>query len=352
MGKLSVQNFVLKVESKRLAKAKWDLTLPLSEARKNGEVVALGNSQLMRWLCEINNKTDRDTRVISLKKRLKSVKKNPNTVENRKKVSEIYDELNSLQFQKDYILITMNTVNHYRKLVKNKVKINGCRYRRLLGTPGGVKNSTIVFINEEVYDEIWKRIENGRDQSQMILPGKLDSYRSLVCSASEPVSMPRGVAIVRDVETAFKADIIRLANSDSDDEPIMTNESGAEITLDASDGMGLMSPELAERWGAELGLDYTPSGVCIRYAFTKGMCFTFPFLEFADEVAGTRIIEDVYGNRVDLSEIDLIVTESQMKLSSSYPNTASYLESSVSNKYEFAVTKISPEYLEDSRNLN
>ena len=37
----------------------------------------------------------------------------------------------------------------YQTIYKNGFKINGITYRRLLGTTGGVKNNTIVFVNEK-----------------------------------------------------------------------------------------------------------------------------------------------------------------------------------------------------------
>lgn len=351
MGKPTVQNLVLKIETNRLKKERWNLVLPLSEAKKNGEVVALGESQLIRWLCEINGFVDRNEEVLSLKRQIKFLKKQTNSVGNRKKIRKMYDKLDEMQYLKDYVLVVMNTGSHYKRIVKSGFKINGIKYRRLLGTPGGVKTKTIVFVSENVYPEIWKRIENGRDQSVPMVPGKLDSYRALACSASTPLSDPRGVVIVNDVETTFRADVINLSHDDTD-EPVMEYEKDAEVSLDASDGMGFMSPELAERWGKELGLDYIPGGVCIRMAFTKGMVFTFPYLEYADKVANTRVVKDVYGRDVDLSNIELVLTESQAKLWKSYASTEDFLKNCQDNHYSFSVTKVAPPTLENERTLN
>ena len=72
--------------------------------------------------------------------------------------------------------------------------MNGRHYKRLLSTAGGVKLSTIIFMSDTgesgavMRDEITRRIENGRDPSKKLVPAKLESYRSLVCSASSPVT--------------------------------------------------------------------------------------------------------------------------------------------------------------------
>ena len=53
------------------------------------------------------------------------------------------------------------------------------------------------------------------------------------------------------------------------------------LKVDASDGFGLMLPSLAERWSKELGLNYVMSGCNSRFAWEKGMVYTFDFIDFA-----------------------------------------------------------------------
>ena len=49
------QIFIYKINSQRLAEAKWNLTLPLEEARRNEEIVPLASSQQLRWIDALNN---------------------------------------------------------------------------------------------------------------------------------------------------------------------------------------------------------------------------------------------------------------------------------------------------------
>ena len=49
-----IQQLIYKIHSARLRQAKWNLTLPLDEARRNDEVVPLGDSQVLRWIDELN----------------------------------------------------------------------------------------------------------------------------------------------------------------------------------------------------------------------------------------------------------------------------------------------------------
>ena len=88
-----------------------------------------------------------------------------------------------------------------------------------------------------------------------------------------------------------------------------------DIEFNRFDGSGLISPQMAEQWGKDLGEDYTPCQFCIRYAFTKGMVNEFDFIEWCkEENNGNYLIKDVYGKIRDLREVDVILTEGQVKL--------------------------------------
>ena len=90
--------YVYKIHSVRLRKAKWNLTLPLNEARKNdGDVIALSDSQVLRWIDELNGNTDADATAKYLKseiKRLKRLQKDPKI---KRLISGLYDKLYSIQ---------------------------------------------------------------------------------------------------------------------------------------------------------------------------------------------------------------------------------------------------------------
>lgn len=229
--------------------------------------------------------------------------------------------------------------------------INGMKYKRLLGTNGGVKSSTIVFISERHIDEICRRIDNGRDMTKELVPAKLEAYKALTCSASIPVSYPNGILVVNDCEVEFNADIVYL-NDEDDGEPVMENRYQVPVQVNDSDGYGLMMPSLAERWSRELNLDYIVSGLNSRMSWTKGMIFTFDFVDFAEKVAGSYLVKDAWGNEVDIRSVELILTTSMLKLWDSYENIEDYLRNCIENHYTFGVTKTCPKELESERNLN
>lgn len=347
---LTCQKFIYKLHSARLRKEKWKLSLPIDEARRNDEVIALADSQILRWIDELNGVTDADSKAHAIKSEIKRVRKEPYSPANRRRIRKLYADLDALQFKPDYMCLIIDKEKDYYRACKG-FTINGIKYTRLLGTNGGIKNSTIVFVSERLVEELRRRIENGRDATQPLVTAKLEAYKALTCSASNPVSMPNGVLVVNDVETTFKSDVIYLSN-DEGGEPKMEPMKDYEITMDASDGYGLMLPSLAKRWSKELDLDYVMAGGTIRYSFSKGMVFAFDFLDFANKIGGTYIVKDAWGNDVDIRFVELVLTTSMVKLWNSYASCEDFLNKSVANGYSFGFSKTCPKELESEHNTN
>lgn len=305
---------------------------------------------MLRWIDELNGVTDADEQAREIKSEIKALRREPNNVQNRRRIKQLYSKLDAIQFKPDYLCVIIDKEKDYHRACRG-FSINGIRYERLLGTNGGVKNETIVFISERHASEIKRRIENGRNLGMEMVPAKLEAYKALTCSASTPVSMPKGVLIVSDCETEFLSDIIYL-NDEDVGEPVMEERKQVMVQLNESDGYGLMLPVLAERWSNELGLDYVVSGVNTRFSWEKGMVFSFDFIDFAEKVAGGYIVKDAWGNDVDIRTVELILTTSMVKLWDSYESCQSYLYNCVNNGYTFGIAKTCPKELENERTLN
>lgn len=341
---------MFKLHSSRLRKAKWNLTLPITEARKNDEIIALADSQVLRWIDELNGITEAESRAREIKADIRRLRKEPNNAQNRRRIKQLYVRLDEIQFKPDYLCIIIDREKDYYRACRG-FKINGIRYQRLLGTNGGVKHNTIVFVSERHAGEIKRRIDNGRNPQYKIVPAKLEAYKALTCSASIPVSMPNGILVISDCETEFLSDIIYL-NDEDDGEPVMEERRHVPVQLNESDGYGLMLPTLAMRWSNELGLDYLVSGVNTRFAWEKGMVFTFDFLDFANKVAGKYMVKDAWGNEVDIRKVELILTTSMVKLWDSYVSCDDYMHHCIQNGYTFGIAKTCPKELEQERTLN
>lgn len=351
---IATQRFVYKIHSTRLRKAKWNLKLSLTEARRNEEIIALADSQVLRWIDELNGITDIESKIKDIRRDIKNLRKESTSKENKKAIKCKYLELDELQFRPDYLCLIMDNKSDYKR-ANNGFKVNGIKYKRYLGTSGGIKNETIIYLNEKIHNEIYNRTNNGRDMNKELVPAKLEAYKALACSASIPVSTPSGVLVVDDFETQFTEDVIELDDT-KDANPVMTHVKNKEIKLNGSDGFGLISIEQSERWAKELKLDYIPSGFCIRNSFCKGMLFTFDFKDFAKKIANEKYVKDVWNKHtdkeIDIETINVIMTTSMLKLWDSYTSIEHYLKCCEENHYTFSITKITPKNLDNERALN
>ena len=244
---------------------------------------------------------------------------------------------------------------------QNGVIVNGIKYKRFLGTTGGLKNNTLLFCNSEYLDELNRLCECKRDPNIKLVPAKYEAYKALTCSASQPICDPHGILVVKDCITQYFADVISLddgAGSEkkedsSSKEPIRKLIQNKQLENNVSDGFNLCTIQYMERIADSLHLDYIPSGVCLRNAWLKGMLYPFPIQEFIEQYnSGKYMIEDIWGNVQDIRKCEMILTESSLKLWSAYSSIDEYVSAYKECGYGFSVTKISPRILEEQRELN
>ena len=367
----TTQQFVFKINSTLLAKNNWDLILPLERARKvPGFVVSLADSQILTWINQLNGTMDYDIKAKKIKKEIKLLKKQPNSQDNKKNIREKYKELYSLQFKEDYVSLIIDKPTDYER-ANMGFKINGVSYKRLLCTTNGVKTSTVVYASEKpiivndkkttMVQELRRRIDNGRDMNEPLVPAKLSAYEALCASNSIPVSWPKGIIVVKDCIIDFKSDIINITDKPGEKEPSVEFLENQDVSDNCSDGCSMMLPSLARRWNGELTGDYEHAlgGCNLRCAWTKGMTFPFDYIRFAEEVIGASdenperyFIEDVWGNKRDVRESELIITESQLKLTSSYKSWDDYYKNCIDNGYTLRVAKTAPHEVDNVRQLN
>lgn len=315
------QFYVLKFESSRLQKVNYRIDINVKKAKKNGELIALGDNQVLRSIRKITKKNVDFEFINELFKERRRVTRRKKTEENRKRINEIDKDIDNLLFVPEYVSVVINKHSHYRKMIKNGLYVNGKKYVRLLCGAGNARRNTVFFIREDIYEPLDEILKNGQKPTK-ITESKYNAYYALSNSATYSVSEPR-VCVVPDKEIKMKKIVDWVTEREPDD---TIEEQERELTFNLWDGMGICSPELAIQWGKDLELDYTPCAFCIRNYYVKGLVCTFDFHKFAHEVAGTSIITDLYGNQVDTDNVDMIITESQFKLWKGYDSWEDYLK--------------------------
>lgn len=319
MAGINVPQYDLfKIGTKELKYNKWDLTISKDDAYKTGKIVSLFQSEMFRLIGKILNKPMRN-----------------------------------IDFSDYVLMVVVDTMGDFAKVMrKDGIKINGKTFKRFVGTTGGLKNCTLVFVNVEILDEL-----NNRCQCDMesfpIVPAKLEAYKALTCSASQRICEPHGILVVSDALVKIHADCINVDDSGDAEEPDVYMAYDEELENNASDGFNLCTIDYMQRVSESLGIDYVTDGVCLRNAWLKGMMFAFPIVEFFDKYAnGNYMVQDVWGNMIDIRKVDLILTESSLKCWKGYKSVNEYIKAYRQNGYGFAVTKIMPKELDDVRETN
>lgn len=345
------QRYVYKIHSKEIIKSKFSFNLTVSDARKKQELITLADSQILRFIDDIN-KTNREENNLAYKrlhKELKLIRKGERQSDTKVKINNIYKELEKIQIVNEYLCVIIDKPDDMDVLSQG-FSFNGRYFKRLVGTPNGVKKSIVIYTS--IWEQLNERMNCGRDATKEIVPAKFEAYKSLVCSSSIPLSEPKGVIIVSDLELEFMSHVLEISDSDVAGGDPKLEEKDLLIQLNANDGFGLMSPVLSEKWSNDLGLSYRMSGCCLRNAFVKGMVYTFDFHEFAKEVAKTDIIVDVWGQEHNINDVELVLTVSMAKLWDSYSSYEDYEKWFKHYGYTYAATKVTPKYLDNERTLN
>ena len=321
MAGISVPQYeIFKIGTNKLKYSNWDLTISKKDAFKYQELISLFEAQEFRIMAnKILNKNIRE-----------------------------------IDFSKIFMQVVIDKKSDFgRATCKNGVTVNGINYRRFVGTTGGLKNNTLLFCNSQYVDKLNELCECKRNKDIPLVPAKYEAYKALTCSASQPICNPNGILVVRDCITKYFADVISLDDGVDSDEPLRTIIKDKELENNVSDGFNLCTIEYMQRVGESLGIDYTPSGVCLRNAWLKGMLYPFPIIEFIEKYNnGNYLIEDIWGNTQDVRKCEMIVTESSLKLWSAYNSIEEYINACEECGYGFSVTKISPHILEERRELN
>lgn len=328
------------------------------EARRHGEMIALSDSQFLRTIRDITGRNVDHDVLEDLIRQRDFYRRQKASPEKGEKIREIQKKINDMMEIPEYITVSMDDNSHYDYIFKNGIVVNGREYRRLSCSAGQARNSTVVLCDVSIIDEVKRRINNGRKMDKPLAPSKFNAYFGLAGSATKLVSEPRFI-VVPDYKNTVDFDAYFDTETGWNEDDDIEVRRVENVEMNRTDGMGLISPALSERWANELGLDYIPAQWCIRQSFIKGMVCTFPIHEFCEEVAGGNyIVNTIYKDengepiKADLRDYDLILTESQFKLWDSFDSVGQYISNCHENKLFWGVSQYTPKAAKDTLTLN
>lgn len=339
------------------------MNLSYEEAVEDGKAIALADSQMLRLIREITKHTVKPDHVERLYKEKDILyhrleKPWASKKELNERLDYIQARIRRMMYIPAYVTCVIEHDSHYEYMFKHGFYLDGHKFVRLSCSAGQARVSTVVFCWEEVVEELEKRLNNGRNMDMKLAPSKFNAYFGLASSATKLVSEPR-IAVVPDYKntTSFMAHYVVETAWHLDD--VIEDRMIEDMPMDRTDGMGLISPAMSQRWAEDIGLDYTPSQWIIRQSFLKGMVCTFDFHEFCKEKNnGNYLVDSVYkdvdGNpiKVDLRNVDVIVSESQFKLWDSFSSVEEYTRNCRKNGLKWGVSQYSPKEVKNILTMN
>lgn len=329
----------------RLKNSDFNINITPLQADLNEELISLADNECLRAIRRITDHpfdTLGELKLEGLFSDRKKLTKQKNSTENRKKIAEINNSIRNLLFIPEYVCVTFPSrikKSDYEKINKNGFVINNVKYKWLLCGASHQRTNRAFYCSENIFESLYEILNCGAKNIPMLLP-KYNAYIALSSSASSVVSTPN-VCVVPDCEikmTKMVDWVEQVGNSD-----YSITRVPKELNFNLFDGMGIISPRLAEKWASELDINYIPSCWGIRSAFVKGMVCVMDFHQFAREVAKADTITDLYGNIVDVESVDMIITQSQFKLWSAYDSWQSYCELHSKYGWTWGITKVSPQ---------
>jgi len=328
--------YIYKLDSERLKASNYYIVLTPNQARKNGELVSIGDSQMLRSLRMIKGQVNTEEEL----NKLIAEKKKWKTQEDKRGLISLYDienKIDRILFVPEIISLFVSNVKHYDKIIKNGLFINNKKFVRLMCSAGQARRNNVLFVDSE-YEFRLKSVLNNNRKDIEITPAKFNAYFALASSTALSVTTPY-FCVVPDCVVKRNEKVEWVQEIDGKDDSIEEVEKELEFNL--FDGQGLISPRMAKVWANDLDINYIPSCFIIRSNFIKGMVATFDFVKFSDEV-GKHIVKDIYGNDVNIRDMDVILTESQFKLWNAFDSLSDYLEKCNKNNLGWGITRCSP----------
>ena len=341
--------YTMKINTSDIISNNYYIKSSFDLLRKNGKIISLGDNQLLRFIRKLNGIVFNQEEIVELTRKKKEIQLLQKNKKNGKMISEIQDTINEKLFVPDLVSVRCDTTKKdYKDICKNEfiidVTINDknykMKYKRLCAGAGQLRRNTAMFVNEDLYDSLYSIMMCGLSKERIgkINLAKFNAYFSLYSSAINKVRTPR-ICVVDDYEYTLNNQNVVWIYPKSDGEFDTENRS-IDMEINAFDGAGIISPDMAEKWKEDLTLDYLPASFIIRAPFIKGLVSIFDFKKFAKEIAHREYIKDIYGVEYKVDDIDIILTKSQFKMAKKYQNFQEYMYFFKKYNHIFGVTRV------------
>lgn len=321
--KKGVQSFyIYKINSKDIVntafendegKIEYSLNLDWKQAVKTGRVVSLGDCQVLMQLRKLTQSTYSAQGLKQLLTLREEIKKDLGTPEKTIELQEVQKQIDAMLFVPEIITVKCERKKDYKDITNSCFKLNGREYVRFACGSGQTRRNSPTFIDKRYYDELNSILFCGLDKKiERINIAKFNAYFGLYLSAMKCIYKTPRFCVVDDNTVILKDQKIYWI--DTIDNVNSVTEQQKDLEMNTHDGMGLIDPFYANELRRTLRMDWDVCNWGIRGPYVKGLLVPFDFKHFADVKGVSPIIKDLWGNEVDIRDIDIIFTKSQVKM--------------------------------------
>lgn len=348
MAKINLFN-ILKLNTSFIMKNNKNVRISLSSAKEKGMIVSLGDNQLLKFIRQIQGRTFDKEYIDNLYAQRNHFKQLNNNKEYSQKILNIQKEIENYLYVPELLSVKVDTTKKdYKEICKDGfevcINVNGNEYKtkyiRLCAGAGQLRRNSAFFVDEKIHDLLEHIMLCGLNKSRIgkINLAKFSAYFALYTSATRQVRTPR-ICVVKDYEYTLKNQNVKWIYDNEKGEKDIVDKT-IDFEINAFDGAGIVSPDMAQKWQEDLGIDYLPASFILRSAWIKGLVSIFDFKKFAKEIAHKDTIVDAWGAEYNVNDIDVILTCSQFKMWKKYESWQEYMYYHQRYHHVFGVARI------------
>ena len=175
------------------------------------------------------------------------------------------------------------------------------------------RENRLAFVRADVYESLRERMMLGMNIGDCQL-SKLYAYNALLFTSgarynNTSILSDKKIIVIKNPKSTIENVNVITVEDDGTDNPMRKYsrvEKTTDITITEFDGEGFISPRLAETLGRE------HNSFQIRMPYIKGVVHKVDFAGFFNEL-GVPYIVDMWGERHDPADVDIILTDSMFK---------------------------------------
>lgn len=224
---------------------------------------------------------------------------------------DLFDKKSADEIREIFYTNGVEIRHDVKKKGEKVIKEEFVHYQMLYRSTGKAKDGSCMFICDRLYKKALKFIRMGlkmpKDNAPIV---EMSAYSSLIASSIVGTIRvnPKNILVLKDVDSFFSTNIISI-ETDENKHCVAIPKENYQLKNTMFDGQGLIDESIFPKWGEGY--------ILLRHHMCKMACFKTKirkfFQDYYGELYATATIEDMWGNKHKVKDIEIITTENAMK---------------------------------------